>query len=166
MWSFLIALVSRAEHLRRKVFVSALETLKKVDQTLSDTMEVCSFIIVSLGRVQNSYLTVSITLCTKTIYNYITLQKTWGFFDVNNFLMRKWISFPTSCAEIHVNSKHKLLWNAMFCSFLKVLLHLNVYYISAHFSYPNTSCREAATFFSILEHRHYTKITGFFHKTD
>lgn len=56
MWSFLIALVSRAEHLRRKVFVSALETLKKVDQTLSDTMEVCSFIIVSLGIVQNSLL--------------------------------------------------------------------------------------------------------------
>lgn len=107
------ALVSTAEHLQREVFVSALETLKKMDQILSNTMEVCFFIIVSLGIVQNSYFIVSIILCTKTIYNYITLQKTCWFFDVNNFLIRKWISFPT-CAEIHVNSKHKLLGDAMF----------------------------------------------------
>lgn len=80
MWSFLTALVSRAEHLQRDGFVSALETLKKVDQILSNTMEVCSLIIVSLGIVQNSYLTVSIILWTKTIYNYITLQKNLLFF--------------------------------------------------------------------------------------
>lgn len=98
------ALVSRAEHLQREVFVSALETLKKIGQILSNTMEVCSFITVSLGIVQNTYLTVSIILCSKTIYNYITLQKTCWFFYVNSFLMRKRISFPNSCAEVHVSS--------------------------------------------------------------
>lgn len=98
--------------------MSALETVKKMGEILSNTMEVCSFIIVNLGIVQNSYLTVSIILCSKTIYSYITLQKT--FFDVNNFLMRKLVSFPTSCAEIPVNSKHKLLWNAMFWGFFWV----------------------------------------------
>lgn len=70
------ALVSRAEHLQREVFVSALETLKKMVQILSNTMEVFFFIIVSLGIVQNSYFIVSIILCIKTIYNYIILQKT------------------------------------------------------------------------------------------
>lgn len=106
-----------------------------MDQILSNIVEVCSFIIVSLGIVQNSYLIVLIILCTKTIYNYITLQKTYRFFDVNNFLMRKWISFSTSCAEIHVNSKHKLLGNTMFCSFfffLKVLLLSNTFLPVSH----------------------------------
>lgn len=164
LYVVILAPVSRTEHLQREVFVPALETLKKMEQILSNTMEVCSFITVSLGIVQNSYLTVSIILCTKTIYNYITRQKTCWFFDVN-FLMRKWISFPT-CAEIHVNSKHKILWKVMFCSFF-FEGSTTVYHISASFSCPNTSCREAAAFFSISEHRHYTKTAAFFfQKTD
>lgn len=81
MWSFLIALVSRAEQStsEERCLCQLLKPLKKMDQILSNTMEVCSFIIVSLVIVQNSYLTVSIALCTKTIYNYITLQKTCCF---------------------------------------------------------------------------------------
>lgn len=81
------ALVSRAEHLQKEVFVSALETLKKMDQIISNTMEVCSFVTVNLGIVQNSYLTVSIFSVLKLFT--ITLQKTGWFLDVNNFLMRK-----------------------------------------------------------------------------
>lgn len=66
---------------------------------------------------------------------------------VKNFsLLPKWTSFPTSCAEVHVNSKHKPLLSTTFRS----VSFWRSYYCLP-FSCPNHSCREAAAFFSIPE---------------